>query len=54
MPRGVPAKPTDNVEEFRTAAIRVGLKICEDFMNGKTPDKGKSVEAITMLFNAVK
>lgn len=56
MPRAAATKPaqTDNVETFRESVVRVGLKLCDDFMNGKTSDKKSSVEAITMLFNAVK
>lgn len=59
MPRAA-TKPTSTtehfrgVEDFRVEVVRVGLKLCDDFMNGKTPDRVKAVESITMLFNAVK
>ena len=45
-------KPTK--EDLRTACIKLGLRICEDFAKGVVRPEAELVNAVTELFRAVK
>lgn len=50
--QSVQAQPTE--DDFRQAAINLGLRICKDYEVGRVRPEAPLVSALTELFKAVK
>lgn len=50
----VEVKKEPTAEDLRTAAIKLGLRICGDFDKGAVRPEAALVNAVTELFKAVK
>jgi hypothetical protein len=56
MPRGKmkeEAAEMTNPKEFTDALIEVGMKLCDDLMNGKTRSEETALKAVVEIYRAV-